>query len=244
MSKNYLLVAGFILAISSAGSVAQAQDLSTPPAGARTSSQASASLDLSQPRVMLRTRRDGTKEAARPFSREDDLDILTLDGFNALLQNQGKAPEEVRRDFARIQSQNQTACSRATGLTVQIASLSGRYKDIDTKYRGLYERTLKLKSAQRTGTWMRRLGGVIGIGSAFAISGPYAAVVAPSIIGSEISATLGSDKANALNRDTTLVNNEHSRVNIEQSLMTLEMDLIWVELVDGYCGTYYPQPAA
>lgn len=248
MTKK-LLLGGVALALALPASGAFAQTFASPPlqggpvAQAASSSSATAStpLDLSIPRVMVRTRRDGTKEAARAFSREDDLDVLTLDQFNALIQNQGKDPEKVRVYFTRIQGQNQTSCQRATNLIVRIDNLAGRYKDIDIKYTGLYDRTLKLKSAQNSGKWLRRLGGLLAIGGAAAISGPYALVVAPSILGGEANSTLGSDSANRLNRDATLVNNEHSRANIEHSLMTLEMDLIWVELVDGYCSTYYPQ---
>lgn len=156
--------------------------------------------------------------------------------------------------YQRIANRNKSFCSITDNVVVRVEGLMTNFMKHSEKFRGHEQRYIdlgnrvdKLKGVRVGGSWARRLGGVLAIGGAAAISGPYALVVAPSILGNEAAAT-GNDRAQDVSRDVmranvdlTLDNIALTRDNIESNLLTLEMDLFWVELVHPWCTDFYPK---
>lgn len=172
--------------------------------------------------------------AATP-GREQDRYVMTNEEWNrryAAIDTDGRA-------YQSIASSNDNFCS-LTGRYIQRAdTLSSRFAAHDTRFAALGERVASLKGSRVTGSWLRRLGVVVGIGAAATISGPYAGVVAGPMIGGEFASTM-NDRAQDLNREVTLANIDLTRDNIESNLLTLDMDMFWVEMVAPWCAQAHP----
>jgi hypothetical protein len=185
--------------------------------------------------ILVRDDPDQVKRFPRAATpgREQDRYVMTIEEWNQ------RYPQDGLATYRSIATNNDGFCSYTGHIVLRAGELSQRFRAHDRRFVELGERVDHLKSSRVAGSWLRRLGEVLGIGAAASISGGYAAVVAGPMLGSEAAST-ANDRSQDVNRDLMRANIDLTRDNIESNLLTLDMDMFWAEEVAGWCGKNHP----
>lgn len=137
--------------------------------------------------------------------------------------------------YVQTRNDNTRTCARVGTYTARAMELFNRSAALRLKYDGLNKSLLKLSRDSSVASWIRRIFGIVAIGIAATISGPYAGIVGSSVLGNEAMGT-ASDRGQRTWRDHMAVSNEAALINVDAMMLWLESVMWWYEEMAPLCA--------